>query len=199
MIARRVVVVVSLIATAASFFTLGVLHTGASNAAVRASYQAELDAMIAEQLAVERRRAVVPVGTMAAGAPGGLESPAIQTRMMAEIKQQLQDEMGLMPLNLLRERRSSFVELYATDSNDKTNYGTAGYLGNGYFITVKHAVVALEEDHGRSSGRRVVSIKVMYDGKEVPAKLVDVGDADVEVHPGDWAIIKTKNLDLPPL
>jgi len=27
----------------------------------------------------------------------------------------------------------------------------------------------------------------------------DAGDADVEVHSGDWAIIKTRELDLPPL
>ena len=29
--------------------------------------------------------------------------------------------------------------------------------------------------------------------------MVDTGDADVEVHSGDWAIIKTKELDLPAL
>jgi hypothetical protein len=33
----------------------------------------------------------------------------------------------------------------------------------------------------------------------VPAKVIDVGDADVEVHSGDWAILKTRDLDLPPL
>ena len=202
MIARRVVVVTSLIATAVSFFTLGALHTRSSDAAVRASYQAELDAMLAEARDMEQgRQAVVPVGTTAEGelfAPG-VDTSALEARMVAEIKQQLQDEMGLMPLNLLRERRSSFVELYATDNFDKTNYGTAGYLGRGYFITVKHAVVALNDDEGRTNGRKIVSIKVMHEGKEIPARLVDAGDADVEVHPGDWAIIKTKNLDLPPL
>ena len=39
----------------------------------------------------------------------------------------------------------------------------------------------------------------VYRGKEVPAKVVDTGDADVEVHSGDWAIIKTRDLDLPAL
>jgi hypothetical protein len=29
--------------------------------------------------------------------------------------------------------------------------------------------------------------------------VIDTGDADVEVHSGDWAIIKTRDLDLPPL
>jgi hypothetical protein len=199
MISRRVVVAASLIATAASFFTLGVLHTRNTDASVRASYQAELDAILAERLAKDQRKAPVPVGTMAEGQPGGLDSPTLQARMIAEIKQQLQAEMGLMPLNLLRERRSSFVELYATDNHDKTNYGTAGYLGNGYFITVKHAVVALDDEESWPDGRKIVSIKVMHEGKEIPARLVDAGDADVEVHPGDWAIIRTKPLDLPPL
>ena len=196
MIARRVVVLSSLVATAASFFTLGVLHSRDADASVRASYQAELDALRAEQRVMDQTlEAVVPAGT----AGQMLDSPALQAKMIAEIKQQLQTEMGLMPLNLLRERRSSFVELYATDNHDKTNYGTAGYLGHGYFVTVKHAVVALDDEDGRPSARKIVSIKVMYQGKEIPARLVDSGDADVEVHPGDWAIIKTRDLDLPPL
>src|SRR5436305_1532542 len=92
-----------------------------------------------------------------------------------------------------------FVELYATDNVGKTNYGTAGYLGHGYFVTVKHGVVALRGDDERQTSRRIVSIKIMYEGKEIPAKLVDAGDADVEVHSGDWAIIRTRDLDLPAL
>ena len=64
--------------------------------------------------------------------------------MVEEIKKQLQSEMGLMPVRLLRERRASFVELNAVDNFGKSGYGTAGYIGNGYFVTVKHAVVALE-------------------------------------------------------
>ena len=54
--------------------------------------------------------------------------------------------MGLLPLTLLRDRRNSFVELNSYDDRGTNNYGTAGYLGNGYFITVKHAVVALGQD-----------------------------------------------------
>jgi hypothetical protein len=119
--------------------------------------------------------------------------------MVAEIKQELQSEMGLLPLQLLRDRRSSFVELYSTDNQGRTNYGTAGYLGGGYFITVKHAVVALKDDDNRDGSRKILSIRVMHDGKEVPARLVDAGDADVEVHSGDWAIIRTRPLDLPAL
>jgi hypothetical protein len=73
--------------------------------------------------------------------------------MVAEIKQEIQDEMGLLPVHLLRERRSSFVELYAYDNSGKTNYATAGYLGSGYFVTVKHAVVALTGDNERALAR----------------------------------------------
>ena len=119
--------------------------------------------------------------------------------MVAEIKQELQSEMGLLPVQLLRDRRSSFVELYSYDNLGKTNYGTAGYLGKGYFITVKHAVVALGDETDRASGRKITSIKVVYQGKEIPAKVVDTGDADAEVHSGDWAIIRTRELDLPAL
>src|SRR5262249_11907291 len=81
----------------------------------------------------------------------------------------------------------------------KTNYGTACYLGHGYFITVKHGVVALKGDDDRVGSRKIVSIKVMYEGKEIPARLLDAGDAEVEVHSGDWAIIRTRELDLPAL
>ena len=80
--------------------------------------------------------------------------------MVAEIKQDLQREMGLTPVTLLRDRRSSFVELYAYDNLGKTNYGTAGYLGKGYVITVKHAVVALKDDDDRPSTRSITSVKV---------------------------------------
>jgi hypothetical protein len=119
---------------------------------------------------------------------------------VAEVKEQLRSELGLLPLDLLRERRTSFVELYATDNFGKTNYGTAGYIGRGYFITGKHAVVALKEDDDPGQVRRVTSIRIVHHGHDVPVRLVDAGDADVEVHSGDWAIVRTdKEIDLPPL
>ena len=46
---------------------------------------------------------------------------------------------------------------------------------------------------------QTVIAEAQAQGKEIPARLVDAGDADVEVHSGDWAIIKTKELDLPAL
>lgn len=128
-------------------------------------------------------------------ASGGA-STVVNSELIEEIKRQLQAEMGLTPVQLLRERRDSFVELNAYDNQGKSSYGTAGYLGGGYFITVKHGVVALPE----RDDRRITSIKLRYKGRDLPATLVDSGDADVEVHSGDWAIVQVREeIDLPPL
>jgi len=127
-------------------------------------------------------------------------SGASGTPLIDEIKRQLQSEMGLLPVRLLRERRQSFVEMNTWDNHGKSSYGTAGYLGKGYFITVKHGVVALEEPEDGREPRVITRIMLRHKGKEIPARLIDVGDANVEVHPGDWAIVKVKGeLDLPPL
>ena len=123
-----------------------------------------------------------------------------QSALVDEIKRQLQSEMGLMPVRLLRERSESFVELNAEDNFGKTSYGTAGYLGRGYFITVKHGVVALDEPNDGREERKIVSITVHYKNKDLPATVVDTGNANVEVHSGDWAIIKVnRTLDIPAL
>ena len=120
--------------------------------------------------------------------------------MVDEIKRQLQSEMGLFPVRLLRERRDSFVELNAYDNFGKTNYGTAGYLGGGYFITVKHGVIALDEPSDGQETRRITGIKVRYKGRDLNARIIDSGNANTEVHPGDWAIIKVgQEIDLPAL
>jgi hypothetical protein len=58
--------------------------------------------------------------------------------------------------------------------------------------------VALTGDTERGP-RTITSVKIVYKGTEIPANVIDTGDADVEVHSGDWAIIKTKELDLPAL
>src|SRR5256885_5587288 len=203
MMSRRLVFTTSVLATAILFFMLGVIHTRQRDAASRAAYDAKLDAIRTEVRSelgkTMRSEAVATTGTT--GRIAG-KSPAVapgRDRMVLEIKEQLQTEMGLLPVHLLRDRRASFVELYSYDNLGKTNYGTAGYLGGGYFITVKHAVVALREEDDRQSTRKIVSVKLVYRGKEIPAKVIDTGDADVEVHSGDWAIIKTRELDLPAL
>jgi len=135
----------------------------------------------------QRQPEVVPAG---GGAQPGL---------VEEIKRQLQSEMGLLPVRLLRDRKESFVELNAYDASGKSSYGTAGYLGNGYFVTVKHAVIALDDPDGHE-GHKITSIKVRVHGRDLAARVVDAGDADVEVHSGDWAVIRVSQpVDLPAL
>jgi len=203
MVSRRFLTAIAIISTAVAFFLLGDFHARAGDAVDRAEYDAKLDAIRAEvrsQIGHTRTAAVLTTGTSGAETPTRqAPSEAARSKMVAEIKQELQSEMGLLPLQLLRDRRTSFVELYSTDNEGRTSYGTAGYLGDGYFITVKHAVVALKDDDNRNGQRKVTSIRVMHKGKEVPAKLIDAGDADVEVHSGDWAIIRTRPLDIPAL
>lgn len=222
MVSRRFSFAIALVCTAGCFYLLGDFNARAGDGIERAEYDAKLEAIRVE-LRREIGRAhgpsalltgtsgtIPPVGGASVeGAPlegasveGDLQPAADDTaraRMVAEIKQDLQNEMGLLPLQLLRDRRSSFVELYTTDNFGSTSYGTAGYLGDGYFITVKHAVVALKDAANPQGERKVTSIRVMDRGTEVEARLIDVGDADVEVHPGDWAIIRTKPIDIPAL
>jgi S1-C subfamily serine protease len=124
---------------------------------------------------------------------------ALRAVIVADVKRQLQSEMGLLPLTLIRDRRRSFVELHSHDGTGASRYGTAGYLGNGYFLTVKHGVAALGQE-GASDPRVINSIMLMIDGRPISARVVDAGDARVEVDPGDWAILKVKeNIDLPAL
>ena len=201
---RRLLLLLALTTTAFVFFALGAFRVRSGEALDRATYDAELDAIRAEvrsELGRGPHADAVPAGTSGrvAAESSGVSAASARARLVTEIKQELQNEMGLLPVRLLRERRLSFVELYSTDTLGKTNYGTAGYLGHGYFITVKHGVIALRGEDERAAPRQLVSVTIMYGGKEIPAKIVDAGDADVEVHSGDWAIIRTRELDLPAL
>jgi S1-C subfamily serine protease len=149
------------------------------------------------------RREKTPTATGTSGGAASVPAPAIDIEsreaLVEDVKRQLQSEMGLFPLNLLRQRRDSFVELYSYDDRGASSYGTAGYLGNGYFITVKHGVVALGQE-GVGDARQITSVKLMLNGKTFPARIVDSGDAKVEVDPGDWAILKIKEpVNLPAL
>ncbi len=139
-------------------------------------------------------------GRADAAPPAGM-SDAARSTMVQDIKRQLQAEMGLLPLQLLRSRKESFVELYSYDDRGGSSYGTAGYLGYGYFITVKHAVVSLDAvTEADRAPRRITAIKLMYKGRALRARLVDFGDAAAEVDPGDWAILKIQDdVDLPAL
>ncbi len=193
-----------LLFVAVLFFGLGSYSAEIENQRVLADRDAKIDALRAEvthALAVFRdgRTASTMAVTATSGAAARAsepKQPVAHNAMIDEIKRELQTEMGLMPVRLLRERRQSFVELYSYDNHGHSNYGTAGYVGNGYFITVKHAVVALpvDDDH------RITSVKVSYRGQLVPATVVDTGDAENEVDLGDWAVIKVATrVDLPPL
>jgi len=156
---------------------------------------------VAQSILRTREKAVQPSGT--GGEQQGDVVPAAgspQSALVDEIKRQLQNEMGLLPVRLLRERRESFVELNAVDSFGKTSYGTAGYLGNGYFITVKHGVIALDDAAEGRERRRINSITIRYNNRDVPVQIIDYGDATVEVHTGDWALVRVRgDIDLPPL
>jgi hypothetical protein len=138
------------------------------------------------------------LGTMGEAVMGGMANDAgSRDRFVEEIKGQLQREMGLVPIRVLRERGASFVQVHAYDQYGGLRYGTAGYLGGGYFITVKHGVLALNDAGG---GRRIASVKIVHGRKELSATVIDSGTADVEVHSGDWAILRVQDdLDLPPL
>jgi trypsin-like peptidase len=197
-------VVFTLIAfVALTFFGIGTYRAEMVNARQLAESNAKIDALRAEVT-----RAAHPAAEPAASGTSGAKDRGMiavgadgRAQIVEEVKRQLQSEMGLLPVRLLRDRRESFVELYAYDNFGKANYGTAGYLGDGYFVTVKHGVVALDGDDGdRREARRIESIKLTYKGRSIPAKLVDTGNADVEVHPGDWAILRVKDpIDLPAL
>ena len=139
-----------------------------------------------------------PLGTAGEAVPGAIPTDGgSRDKLVEDIKGQIQREMGLVPVRMLRERRASFVEVHAYTQAGTLRYGTAGYLGRGYFITVKHGVVALDDPR---DDRRVTSVEILYHGKKLPATIVDSGNADVEVHHGDWAILRVREeIDLPPL
>src|SRR3954462_3099961 len=179
------------------FFSLG------SFLAARQATAGESDqiaALRAEVGALKRQGASEisgPAGRSTETAVVGAMDDHSRAALVSDIKQQLRSEMGLMPVSLLRQRRQSFVEMYSYDTTGASNYGTAGYLGQGYFVTVKHGVIALGD---QPESRRITSVKIMVNGHAVAAKIVDTGDAQVEGDPGDWAIRKVKeSVDLPAL
>jgi Trypsin-like peptidase domain len=178
------------------FFSLGNLIAARGDTNAESEQLAQIAALRAEVGALKRQR-LEALGTTGRVEPGRPMDDDSRAALVADIKHQLKTEMGLVPVSLLRERRQSFVELYSYDMTGASNYGTAGYLGNGYFVTVKHGVVALGD---QPPSRKIASVKIMYHGRAIAAKVIDTGDAQVEVDPGDWAILKVKEpIDLPPL
>jgi len=146
----------------------------------------------------EKQQMAGTAGRSASAAVGMMDDES-RAAIVADVKRELSVEMGLLPLTLLRDRRKSFVELNSYDDRGTSSYGTAGYLGNGYFITVKHAVVALGQE-GLADPRKIESIKLNYKGRSLSARVIDYGDARAEVDPGDWAIVQVKEpIELPAL
>jgi S1-C subfamily serine protease len=194
---RRVAVPVGFALACAVVF-VGVGSVGARpgvDAPQIAALRAEID-----QLRKFQPAAVTGTSGIAESDPDRVvEDEASRAAIVEDVKRQLKTEMGLLPLTLIRDRRQSFVELYSYDDRGASSYGTAGYLGNGYFITVKHGVIALGQE-GAADPREIVSIKLMHEGRAITARVVDAGDARVEVDAGDWAILKIKEpIDLPAL
>lgn len=202
---RRLIIYAGLIFSLASLaFSLGSWSAQRTIAQRIADNDIRLAALrddVARSILEMRQSQPVPSGTKGDRQPEVVTATGTpQNTLVEEVKRQLQSEMGLLPVRLLRERRESFVELNAYDNYGKTNYGTAGYLGKGYFITVKHGVIALDDSVEGREARRITAIKIRYKGREIPAQVIDSGDATVEVHPGDWAIIRVRAaIDLPPL
>lgn len=195
---RRAIPAFLAIVFAFIFFGLG-NYLGARQNAGSTERLAELSAEVDVLRQRDLERPADTAGTAGRAKVAPVPMTDDRAAIVADVKQQLQVEMGLLPLTLLRERRESFVELYSYDDKGASNYGTAGYLGHGYFITVKHAVVALGQE-GLADARRIVSVKLAYNGRSLNARIMDVGDARVEVDRGDWAIVKVKEaVDLPPL
>src|SRR5436305_1149198 len=115
MILRRVLLVFTVTSIAASCFMLGIFHARSNDALNRETYDAKLDAIRAEvrsELGRNARAEAVPAGTSAhpdSHAPADVAGgAAARAKIVTQIKQELQTEMGLLPVHLLRERRSSF-------------------------------------------------------------------------------------------
>jgi S1-C subfamily serine protease len=167
-----------------------------------AENESEQIAALRAEIGVLRRQHREPIasgttGRAAEAKPAASMDDQSRAALVADIKRELKSEMGLLPVSMLRQRRESFVEMYSYDTTGSSNYGTAGYLGNGYFITVKHGVVALGDV---PESRKITSVKLMYNGHALSARVVDTGDAQAEVDPGDWAILRVKEaVDLPAL
>src|SRR3954452_17681260 len=97
-VSRRLVFVVSVLATGISSFTLGVMHARRSDKLVANAYDAKIDAIRAEVHTTlgraTRNSAVAQTAGTSGRAKDDVPNAASRARMVAEIKQELQSEMG---------------------------------------------------------------------------------------------------------
>lgn len=190
---KRTHLITSLVLVGGLGIGIGAGVTGIRAERQLADTHARLDAL-ALQLSARQAMETAMAGTSGRTLLG---SEGDREALVRSIITRVQDEMGLLPVQMLRQRQASFVELYATERNGGSTYGTAGYLGAGYFLTVKHAVMPLDEG---PRSKQIEKVMLRIGEKMVPARVVDAGDARVEVDPGDWAILLVDEpVSLPPL
>src|ERR1700674_3433002 len=100
MISRRLLFLSVLVVIAASFFALGVVHARRADALVNAVYGARIEAL-RDEVRRDLGRDPVPAGTAGETSTrprGSAVEPslALRAQMVAQIKQELQSEMGLL-------------------------------------------------------------------------------------------------------
>ncbi len=120
-------VLLGLLVVAVLFFGLGSYSAEIENQRVLADRDAKIDALrteVTRALALLRdTQPAHAAATLGTSAPAHEADPkdSGRTAMIDEIKRELQAEMGLVPVRLLRERRQSFVELYSYDNHGHSN------------------------------------------------------------------------------
>ena len=182
--------------------SLGVIHARAGAASRPRRYDAQARCAFAPKCdAVRRHRDAADAGRHERHAVAP-HRPSSRRRAHASARRawsprssrQLQNEMGLLPVQLLRDRRTSFVELYAYDNlgQDELRHGRLSRQRLLHHRQARRRRARRTTTIATARGDRVDQDRCI-EGKEVPAKVVDAGDADVEVHSGDWAIIKTRD------
>ncbi len=130
----------------------------------------------------------------------------LKTMEVALKQVRTQEQMPVTPFpKKLRRFRRSFVELraYLNAQHDSYNFGTAGYLGHGYFITVKHNVTSLKDPSSLKPLFNIGELAVRYRDTDYPVQLIDQGSSEGihgEIDDQDWAIVKAdEEFDLIPL
>src|SRR5947207_8804469 len=93
-----------------------------------ATSEERIAALRAEVQTLQRRELESATGTTGRhpATAASMMDDRSRAAIVADVKRELSAEMGLLPLNLLRERRNSFVELNTYDDRGASNYGTAG-------------------------------------------------------------------------
>ena len=100
-----------------------------------------------------RRRAPTASGSRKSLRRAATSQPAL----VDEIKRQLQSEMGLMPVRLLRERRESFVELNAYDNFGKSEL-RHGRLPGQRLLRHREARASSRSTNRRTARQRKITV-----------------------------------------